>query len=88
MTAINAATIGTNVLIVRTVLESSVSGLSALKTLMDAIPTSNPSASDVATAVDAATVGTDVSAIKTAVEDATYGLSALRTLIAAVRDRS
>ena len=76
-----------------TFLGSSTFGLNALRTLINAIPTSNPSASDIATAVDAPTaseiatavegsqVGIDATAIKTAVESASHGLAALKTLI-------
>ena len=48
---------------------------------MNAIPTSNPSSSDIASAINAATIGTDVSAVKTAIEDTSSGLAALKTLI-------
>ena len=49
-----------------------------------AIPTSNPSASEIATAVEGSDVGTNAAAVRTAIENSTYGLSALKDLIDAV----
>ena len=52
-----------------------------IHSLIEAIPTENPTAAQIAAAVNEATVGTDVASIKTAIENATYGLSALQTLL-------
>ena len=55
--------------------------LAALKAAVDALPTSVPSAADVADAVESSDVGTELTAVKGFVENATYGLSALKTLV-------
>ena len=58
--------------------------LSALGSAIQAIPTSNPTAAQIATAIEDGAVGSNLTNIKQSIDHGTYGLDALRTLIQTV----